>query len=138
MRFSKKAEYAIFLLAHLAANEDHGPVPAKEIAEKQNMPVNIMPQISTLLSKKGWIIGKRGAGGGLTLQVDAGTITVKDVIELIEGPIAVSGCLLKDETCANHQECPLHQVWQKAQQDLSRALEKVTIKDLSQRIKSKG
>ena len=136
MQISRKAEYAIFIMSHLAA-EDEQPLPVKEIASRQGMPENLMPQLSVVLSKQGWIQGKRGAGGGLSLVVDPAKISVRDVIEAVEGPIRVTECILDKDCCSNQDDCPLHQVWQKAQSELVNVFENVTIKELSDRIRSK-
>ena len=105
-------------------------ISSKVIAMRQEIPVNFLPQIIAQLGSPGWVVGVRGPGGGVRLEVDPGTITLKDVIELIEGPIAISRCLSKDMVCSREGTCPMHPVWVEAQGAFISVLEKRTIADL--------
>jgi len=100
------------------------------IASRQEIPVNFLPQIIALLGSQGWVAGVRGPGGGVRLEVDPAQITLKDVIELIEGPIAISKCLAGQIECPRKGECPLQPVWLEAQQAFVEVLQKRTIADL--------
>jgi DNA-binding IscR family transcriptional regulator len=62
--------------------------------------------------------------------VDPKTITIKDVIELIEGPIAISRCLTNDLVCPREGRCPMRPVWEEAQEAFVAVLKKRTIADL--------
>ncbi|MGE5576951.1 MAG: RrF2 family transcriptional regulator [Syntrophothermus sp.] len=127
---TRKAEYAISLLVDLALHKD-GFILSKEIAQRQRIPSNLLPQIAAILGKKGWVRGTRGAGGGLQLAMDPARISVEDVIRLIEGPIALNKCLVDEDGCEKRSECPLHGVWAKAQLQMLEVLGGTTIRDLA-------
>jgi Rrf2 family protein len=133
MRISKQSEYAIFMLVHLAAHPEEQPIPAQQIAEAQGLPPNMMPQLSSVLSKQGWIRGKRGPGGGLSLVADPAELSVAEVVRVVEGPIAITNCLLRDDACPNREGCPLHRVWHEAQYEFVKTLESVSIEELATR-----
>lgn len=105
-------------------------ISSKIIASRQEIPVNFLPQIIAQLGARGWVVGVRGPGGGVRLEVEPQTITLKDVIELIEGPIAISRCLSGELTCSREGSCPMHPVWEEAQAAFIEVLEKRTIADL--------
>ncbi len=134
MQISKKAEYAILMLAHLSAQDEGKPVPIRKIAGARGLPENLMPQISSILRKEGWVRGKPGPGGGIILIADPSEITVCQVVEAVEGPIAINSCLLGNNECPNDDNCPLHEVWARAQSQLVDVMQDVTVQQLGERL----
>jgi Rrf2 family protein len=126
---TKKSEYAISALVELAQHPGEF-ISSKVIASRQDIPVNFLPQIMAQLGAQGWVVGVRGPGGGVRLEAEANSITLKDVIELIEGPIAITKCLAGDGSCSREQTCPMHPVWQEAQEAFIQVLKTRTIADL--------
>ena len=98
--------------------------------------MNFLPQIIALLGTEGWVEGVRGPGGGVRLLVDPNSISVKDVIELIEGRVAISRCLTNELGCSRLGRCPLHSVWQEAQTALMGVLGRITIARLTEQEKA--
>lgn len=128
---TKKAEYAITILLDLACQPDNEFIPCREIAERQGIPSTFVPQIVSILSRIGWVEGMRGPGGGVRSSVDLGDLTVREIIETVDGPISITRCLLDDDIlCSNRPHCPLHNVWVRAQDAMLEVLEKTTIRDL--------
>lgn len=130
VEITKKTEYAISALIELARNPGEY-ISSKEIAHRQDIPVNFLPQIIALLGTAGWVEGVRGPGGGVKLLVDPDSISVKDVIELIEGKVAISRCLTSELGCSRLGRCPLHSVWREAQTALMGVLGRKTIAELA-------
>lgn len=129
MEITRKTEYAVSALVELAKHPGEY-ISSKIIASRQDIPVNFLPQIIALLGNRGWVAGVRGPGGGVRLEVDPTKITLKDVIELIEGPIAISKCLAGTVECPRQGECPMQPVWMEAQHAFVEVLAKRTIADL--------
>jgi len=129
VEITKKSEYAVSALVELAKHPGEY-ISSKIIAGRQEIPVNFLPQIMALLGAQGWVVGVRGPGGGVRLEADPETVTLKDVIELIEGPIAISKCLAGDLVCSREGNCPMHSVWEEAQEAFVAVLQKRTIADL--------
>ena len=135
MEITKKTEYAISALIELAQNPGEY-ISSKEIAHRQEIPVNFLPQIIALTWTEGIVEGERGPGGGGRLLVDPNSISVKDVIELIEGRVAISRCLTNELGCSRLGRCPLHSVWQEAQTALMGVLGRITIARLTEQEKA--
>ena len=129
VEITRKTEYAINSLVELASNPGEH-ISSKTIAERQEIPVNFLPQIMALLTAKGWVEGVRGPGGGVLLQADPKAITIRDVVELIEGPIAIVKCMTEENGCPRGGLCPVRPVWQRAQGAFVGVLENVSIADL--------
>ena len=129
MEITKKTEYAVSALIELASHPGEY-ISSKTIATRQGIPANFLPQIIALLGSKGWVMGVRGPGGGVRLEVEPEVLTVKDVIELIEGPIAISRCLNHELSCPRKGYCPIHPVWLEAQEAFISVLQNRTIADL--------
>lgn len=129
VEITRKSEYAVSALVELAQHQGEY-VSSKIIAGRQEIPVNFLPQIMALLGAQGWVVGVRGPGGGVRLEVDPALITVKDVIEVIEGPIAIAKCLAGDVACSREGHCPMHSVWVEAQEAFVNVLQNRTIADL--------
>ncbi|NLJ26150.1 MAG: Rrf2 family transcriptional regulator [Firmicutes bacterium] len=130
---TKKAEYAITILVDLILQPNESFTTAREIADRQGIPSNFVPQIVSILSRVGWLEGMRGPGGGVRPIIDLERLTVKEVIETVEeGPIAITRCLFDDgKLCSNRPVCPLHDVWLRAQEAMLRVLEETTVGDLA-------
>jgi len=126
---TKKAEYAISALIELALHRGEF-ISSKEIAQRQNIPPNFLPQIMATLGSRGWVEGVRGPGGGVRLLVSPDNITVREVVELIEGPVAITRCLMREANCSQLGRCPLHSTWARAQEALLNVLGDTTLQDV--------
>lgn len=127
---TRKAEYAIIILTELAAQPSGNKITSKKIAEKRSIPVNLVAQLLTLLREAGWTSGTRGPTGGISLVEDPAKITLRQVIELIDGHLGITRCLISTKPCRDRSYCSLRGVWVKAQESMLSVLESVTIEDL--------
>ncbi len=84
---SSQVRYAICGIFDLAYNADTKPVQLRVIGERQNIPARYLEQIFQRLRRAGLVQGKRGPGGGYTLSRGTAEITLRDVVEAVEGPI---------------------------------------------------
>ncbi|NLK08127.1 MAG: Rrf2 family transcriptional regulator [Firmicutes bacterium] len=131
MEITKKAEYAVTILIDLATQPEDCYVTAREIADRQGIPRTFVPQIISILSKAGWVEGMRGPGGGVRAITDLHELSVLDIIETVEGPIAITRCLMDDTPpCENRPHCPLRGVWIRAQDAMLEVLKGTTVVEL--------
>ncbi len=104
-----------------------------EISREQKIPGTFLAKIFQRLTRAGLLRSARGAKGGFTLGKPANKITVKEIVEAIEGPIAVNRCLLRHGQCEEERVCALRQVWEEAQRHFVEVLDRTTIDDLAKR-----
>lgn len=128
---TKKAEYAISALAELARQEKGVRITSRSIAQRRAIPGNLIVQLLSLMREAGWVTGTRGPSGGIELNRDPARITLRQVIELIDGPIGITRCVMRERPCNNQVSCSLRGVWFEAQQKMMDVLESVTIKELA-------
>ncbi|MBE3575107.1 MAG: Rrf2 family transcriptional regulator [Firmicutes bacterium] len=131
MQFTRKAEYAILALVDLARQPRDQWVLSKDVAERQRIPVKWMPQIMGLLARGKYVEGARGSHGGVRLIRDPDAISLRQVVELVDGPIAINRCLAGQGICSQQSSCPLHGVWAQAQAEMVRVLESTSIGKLA-------
>jgi Rrf2 family cysteine metabolism transcriptional repressor len=115
MRLTAKSEYGVLAAIDLACNYGSGPVSAREIAERRGIPPRFLEQLFVALRRAELVSAVRGAKGGFVLTRDPSQITVLDVVEALEGPLASSVCdQAREDTCMKSATCAAGPVWARA------------------------
>lgn len=134
LRFSLRTEYGLRALMELASRAGEGPVPAREIATHQRIPLRFLEHQLASLNKAGIVSSTRGAGGGCELARDASQIRVSDVVEVLEGPLSAMFCLdPHDESCPQTHHCGLQELWTKVEVAVRDVFERTTLAELVER-----
>lgn len=134
LRFSLKTEYALRALMELAERRADGHIPARQIAETQNIPLRFLEHQLAALHKAGIVDSQRGAAGGCALARDPSEIRIADVVELFEGPIAAMYCLEEhDERCVQSHQCGLQELWARVDNAVRAVFEQTTLADITTR-----
>ena len=110
MRLSNLADYAILIMAAAAKHCGGARTSASALAEETGLPVPTAQKIVSKLSAAGLLRSTRGAGGGLQLARPAAAISVADIVEAVEGPIALTACV-EGQDCTIGQDCSLRPHW---------------------------
>jgi Rrf2 family cysteine metabolism transcriptional repressor len=84
---TSKSPYAVLALAELGRSEGSGPVPIGEIARRREVPVQFLEQLFAVLRRAGILVSQRGVKGGYRFARDPATVTVLEVVELLDGPL---------------------------------------------------
>ena len=84
---TSKSPYALKALAELGRSGDAGPVPIGELARRREIPVQFLEQLFAVLRRAGVLRSQRGVKGGYRFDRDPGTVTVLEVVELLDGPL---------------------------------------------------
>jgi Rrf2 family protein len=134
MQFTKAEEYGIFGVMYLAETDRSRVVPLSEISQAQDIPEKFLAKIFQSLSKNGVIRSHRGVRGGFTLARDADEITLREVLETIQGPYHLMRCTEDISACIkdHHEFCALREVLVIAEQQLTSVFEEFTLADLVQ------
>src|SRR3970040_2197941 len=111
MQITRRADYALRAVLHVARSPSDERATAREIAGMQRIPLPFLAKIITRLSAAGILDTSRGVGGGVSLARPLNAISVLDVIEAIDGPVEVNLCVLDRSACPFPQDCPLHTVF---------------------------
>ncbi|WP_298439713.1 Rrf2 family transcriptional regulator [Geobacter sp.] len=135
MELTRKGEYAIRGIIYLAQLPPGKVALISEIAEAAEVPQTFLAKILQSFAKIGLVKSFRGAGGGFTLGRSAEQITLREVVEAVEGPILPNRCLLGAGTCERDGTCGVHPVWREVQGKVVEVLDGVSIKELAARKK---
>ncbi|MEK6716068.1 MAG: Rrf2 family transcriptional regulator [candidate division NC10 bacterium] len=130
MKLTRGGEYGIRGVLYLA-QQDNGKISMlSAIAKAQDVPPRFLAKIFQALARAGIVRSYRGAKGGFSLARRAAEITIKDVIEAIEGPIYLNVCLVGPGECTRDKICPMHRVWEEAQEKMMGVLARANFADL--------
>jgi Rrf2 family transcriptional regulator, iron-sulfur cluster assembly transcription factor len=130
MQLTRSGEYGLKGVVFLAKQPPQRFSLVSEISKEQRIPEKFLAKIFQRLSKAGVLRSIRGSNGGFALGRPPSEITMRSVIEAIEGPIALNRCLLREGECEEEKVCPLHEVLGEAQERLLEVLERTTMEDL--------
>ena len=133
LQLTMTGEYAVRAMMHLATLTPGTTVQITEIAKEWDVPEVFLRKIITQLSRGGLVASYRGKGGGVALGREAATITLLDVIECIEGPLALNACLTNPGICHRIPFCAVHTIWHEAQAKLREVLTSRSLADLAGR-----
>ena len=137
MKLSTKGRYAARLMLDLAIHYGQGRILLKDIAHRQDISDKYLGQLIMPLKNAGLVQSIRGSHGGYILSRDPASITLKQVIEAVEGPLAIVECVDKPDLCTKSDSCVNRDVWAKLTADMIRTLESITLKDLADKEKTK-
>ncbi len=130
MQITKRADYAVRTMMDVASLGEGATALTHEVASRQKLPAAFLAKIVLSLTQAGLLRSFRGAGGGIALSRPAGEITLLQVVEAVDGPIAVNSCVLWPEECCRGGECAVHRVWCEAQSLLVEHLTGITLASL--------
>ena len=133
MELTRKGEYAIRGILYLAQQPPGKVSLMSDIADATDAPQTFLAKIFQSFAKLGIVNSYRGTGGGFVLARPAAKITLREVVEAVEGPIVPNRCLLNDNTCERGRECNVHPVWGEVQARVVEILDSVTIEQLAKR-----
>jgi Rrf2 family protein len=129
MMISRETDYAVRCVLHLARTPGR-IVMIGEIAGACDVPRSFLAKILQRLARAGIVRSYRGAGGGFQLVGDAGQLSLRDVVETMQGPVALNTCAVEKERCSRSGACAVHPVWVHASESLGRTLGTYTFKRL--------
>lgn len=131
LRLSKKADYALIAMKHLAVCGDRASSSAREIAELYAIPVELMAKVLQRLVRRGLLASHHGTRGGYQLARLPGQISVADVIQAIEGPVTVTACSTDDGQCDQFATCNVRDPLWRVRERILSALGECTIAELA-------
>jgi len=126
MQITRQADYALRAMIYLARLEPNRRAATSQIAEEQRIPPSFLAKIISQLSIAGLIHTSRGARGGVSMARTPAEISILEVVEAIDGPIALNECTEDPSACPFGDDCPLRPLWCETQAELVDRLRKTT------------
>jgi Rrf2 family protein len=134
LRLSKKADYALMAMKHLALRGDRGSAgssSAREIAELYDIPIELMAKVLQRLVRRGLLASHQGTRGGYQLARMPAQISVADVIQAIDGPVTVTACSDEGQQCEQFAKCNVRDPLWRVRERILAALGECTIAELA-------
>jgi Rrf2 family cysteine metabolism transcriptional repressor len=134
MKLSKRGEYGLRALQDLTVHHGGGPIPNKDLAERNNIPPKFLEQILLTLKHGQIIRSQKGPRGGYYLARSPEEITLAEVVRLLDGPLAPVSCVSEVAYepcgCPDMETCGLRRVMQDVRDTVARMMENTTLADL--------
>ena len=131
LRLSKKADYALMAMKHLATRADAASASAREVAEQYDIPVELMAKVLQRLARRGLVTSLQGTRGGYRLARPTTRISVADIIEAIEGPLRVTACSTEEENCDQYGKCSIRDPLWKIKDRIVSALSDCSLQEIA-------
>lgn len=132
VRLSKKVEYGLIAIRHIARSGSAQAVTAREIADSYGIPYELLAKVLQRLARAGLILSHQGVRGGYTLARTPGELPVGHIIHAIEGnPTAIAQCMSDGpESCTVFHVCTIKDPLQKVQANIERAFSSMTLAEI--------
>ncbi len=130
-KLNRLTDYAVVVLSQMGRSPDQMRT-APHLAQETGLPLPTVAKLLNSLAHAGLISSHRGAAGGYTLNRSAAEITVAEIIQVMEGPIALTACVEGSESiCEVESVCPMRGNWNKVNKAIHGALSEVTLADMA-------
>lgn len=127
LRISKLTDYGIVLLAHLAGRKPGATRTARELSEETSLPFPVVGKMLKTLAAADLLQSHRGSKGGYSLARPPREVSVAEIIEAVEGPIALMACTVGPGHCEQEPSCPVSEPWQLINRAIQETLRGVTL-----------
>jgi Rrf2 family protein len=131
LRLSKKADYALLALRHMAAHRERAAHSARELAETYDIPAELLAKVLQQLVRAGLLASHQGIHGGYGLGRAPEAITVADVILAVDGPLTVTACSDTDHSCDQYAKCNIRDPLWRLKDRIVAALAATSVSDLA-------
>jgi Rrf2 family protein len=137
MLYSATTEYAIRALAHMATLEPGERILARDLAAATVVPRQFLGKILHRLARLGILDSAKGRGGGFRYARSPHSVTLAEVVEVVEGEDIMRQCVLGLDQCNDSQPCPMHDQWVRFRDRLKGRVHSATMADLGRNLKAK-
>jgi len=130
LRLSKKSDYALISMKHLAMRPDASS-SAREISESYDIPLELLAKVLQRLVRARLLVSVQGTRGGYRLARQAAQISVADVIQAVDGPVTVTACSDTDHNCDQYTKCSIRDPLWKIKNRIIDALTTVSVAEMA-------
>jgi Rrf2 family protein len=130
MQLTRAADYAVRVMLHLASQPEGTVVTKTVLAKAADAPESFLSKILQALGRAGMIQTRRGVVGGFSLLPRGAQASLLDVVETIDGPIALNVCVSSGASCPRKTQCAAHNVWVRAQSAMLAVLREAKIAEI--------
>jgi Rrf2 family protein len=130
LKLTKKADYGLMAMKHLAEHAELGACSAKDVADAYRIPQEALAKILQRLVKAGLLHSQHGTNGGYTLARDPGMISAFEVIRAIDGPLFITSCVTVRGECDQSDRCNIREPLRRVSHGIEELLRSITILEM--------
>ncbi|MFZ4397917.1 MAG: RrF2 family transcriptional regulator [Kiritimatiellia bacterium] len=130
MHVSTKGRYGLRILLDVAMHEKKGPVALRDISQRQEISQKYLWQVINPLKVAGLLRATRGAHGGYVLAKSPKRISIRDIVDILEGPVCIVGCVQSPGTCERSEDCTARDAWAEIENRLKDTMDSITLQYL--------
>ncbi len=130
MKISTRSRYGVRLLFELALNYNNGFMLLKDISEKQDISEKYLSNIVILLKSASLVNSARGSHGGYALAKVPSKITIKEIVDVLEGQPYLIECAKNNKICERSKLCPSQELWKNLETEIGNFLQGITLQNL--------
>jgi Rrf2 family protein len=134
LKLTKKADYGLMAMKHLAEHCHPGACSAKDVADAYGIPPEALAKILQRLVKAGLLNSQHGTNGGYTLARDPASISAFEVIRAIDGPLFITSCVTVRGECDQTDRCTIREPLRKVNQSIEDVLRRITISEMKEEL----
>src|ERR1700726_1394855 len=127
LKLTKKADYALMAMKHLAEHSTEGSRSAKDVADAYGIPPEALAKILQRLAKAGLLQSQQGTNGGYKLGRPAHPISAFEVIQAIDGPLFITSCVTVRGECGQSNRCNIREPLRKVNDSIEAVLKRIKI-----------
>ncbi|HMK39801.1 MAG TPA: Rrf2 family transcriptional regulator [Bacteroidota bacterium] len=136
--FSRQCEYALQAVVLLALQKEGEPVSIRDLTGRLDIPYHFLAKILQDLSRKGLLVSVKGPGGGFSLGMPAGDITLFHIVEAIDGVDLTQKCVMGFAECSGKNPCAVHDSWSRIRDGIYSMLAGKNVAQLAVAMKKPG
>lgn len=130
LRISRQTDYGVFLMTIFGREETGKLISARDLVARTQLPLPMVSKILKGLARNGILESHRGVHGGYFLTRHPSELSVAEIIEAIDGPIAITECVDEETGCRFKSVCPMHSNWSRINSAIATALEDVSLEQM--------
>ena len=131
LRLSKKADYGLLALQYLAGEAPSGVASTRAIAERYDIPVELLAKVLQHLARLGFVGAQKGVHGGYHLARPAAGISLAEIVQAIDGPLAITACGREEERCDQFGTCTVRDPLSRVKERILSVLEAMTLAEMT-------
>ncbi|MEY2413530.1 MAG: hypothetical protein QOD84_2136 [Acidobacteriaceae bacterium] len=137
LKLTKKADYGLMAMKHLAEYSHQGARSAKDVADAYGIPQEALAKILQRLAKAGLLKSHHGSNGGYLLARDASKISAFEVIKAIDGPLFITSCVTVRGECGQSDRCNIREPLRRVSHSIEEVLRRITISEMKEEVPDK-
>ena len=134
LKLTKKADYGLMAMKHLAERASRGACSAKDVADAYGIPQEALAKILQRLVKAGLLHSQHGINGGYMLAREAGKISAFEVIRAIDGPLFITSCVTVRGECDQTDRCTIREPLRRVNQSIEEVLRRIKISEMREEL----